>query len=427
MIPLVMEDKIPDFLKKLENRQAGSAGTVRETVAEILESVKIRGDAAVCEYTRRFDGVDLGPGHLRIPESAIDSAGRSMPKGFTDILSRAAENIRQFHEKDKPASWMSWGQDGVLLGQRVTAMDRAGLYVPGGRAAYPSSLLMTAIPAQAAGVREIAVATPAGKDGVNPAILATARILGLSEVYGIGGAQAVAALAFGTETIRGVDKIAGPGNLYVAEAKRQVFGIVDIDMIAGPSEVLVLADGSADPGFVAADLLAQAEHDPMASAVCITHDRQKAEAVQKAVETLFQKTSRKEIIRASLSDWGAVLVTGNWQRAVELANFLAPEHLGLHVKNPWEVLGDIRHAGAVFIGHHSPETIGDYWAGPSHVLPTGRTARFASPLSASDFMKKSSLIAYTPQALRACADSVISFAEMEALDAHAEAIRRRIA
>jgi histidinol dehydrogenase len=427
MISIFEGRRIADFLKKLEVRREETSREVRNTVQDILMDVRKRGDEALIRYTREFDKVELKEGAFKASEAEIDEAARKTDPGFLDVLRRSIDNIRRFHEKTKRQSWVEWEEDGVILGQRVLPLDRVGIYVPGGRAVYPSSLLMAAVPAQVAGVREIAVVSPPGPEGrVHPAILGAARVLGLKEIFGIGGAQAVAALAYGTESIPRVDKIVGPGNLYVAEAKRQVFGVVAVDMVAGPSEVVVLADDSANPEFVAADLLAQAEHDPSASSVCITPSASLASQVQKSVARQAESLHRKAIVAASLQVWGGILRVENMEEAVGLANQLAPEHLGLHVENAWEWVESIRHAGAIFIGAYSPETVGDYWAGPNHILPTNTTARFSSPLGTDDFLKSSSIISYSKKALEKNAGMIERFANMEGLDGHANAVRKRI-
>jgi histidinol dehydrogenase len=426
MITIYQNGQITEFLQRFENRRQEIPAEVRHSVAGILGKIRERGDEALIELTLEFDGADIRSAGLPVQESEIEKAVRSMPPGFMDILEESARNIRRFHEQDKARSWMDW-RNGALLGQRVTPLDRVGIYVPGGRAAYPSSLLMATIPAQVAGVEEIVIVTPSDKNGrIHAAVLATARVTGTTTLFRVGGAQAVGALAFGTVTIPKVDKIVGPGNIYVAEAKRQVYGIVDIDMIAGPSEVAILADSQANPEFVAADLLAQAEHDPLASAICVTNEPKLAKAVQKAVIRQTGKLKRAETITASLKNWGAVLVTTDWDEAVDLTNRLAAEHLGLHVSRPWDVLPQIRHAGAIFLGHYAPETVGDYWAGPNHVLPTNQTARFASPLGTRDFQKVSNIIQYSQDALARDAQKIMTFANMEGLDGHAHAVRQRL-
>jgi histidinol dehydrogenase len=425
-IPIFEGRDVERFLLKLQSRRTRIPASVQDAVTRILSDVRERGDSAVFDCTLRFDGADTRRAGLRLPAAEIKKAAKAAPGPFLELLEKAASNIRRFHEKDKPSSWLSWEEDGVVLGRRTTPLDRVGLYVPGGRAVYPSSLLMAAVPAQVAGVREIAVVSPPDTKGrIHPSILCAAHVLGLDEIYRVGGAQAVGALAFGTESVKPVDKIVGPGNVYVAEAKRRVFGEVDIDMVAGPSEVVLLADASADPSFAAADLLAQAEHDPNASSVCVTHSRAVAQRIQKAVVEQARSLGRQAVFFASLRDWGAVLVTKNMDESLALVNRLAPEHLGLHVEDAWSVLSGVRHAGAVFLGAFSPETVGDYWAGPNHILPTNRTARFSSPLGTADFMKHSSVICYTRQALKKNAADIIAFAKTEGLDGHAEAVRCR--
>jgi histidinol dehydrogenase len=426
MITVYEGKHIGEFLRKLETRRDETSREVKNAVQDILGEVRKRGDEAVIRYTLEFDKVELREGAFRVPERDIAEAAQQADPEFLDILRRSAANIRRFHQKSRRTSWIDWEEDGVVLGQRVLPLDRVGLYVPGGRAAYPSSLLMAAVPAQVAGVREIAVASPPGPEGsVHPSVLAAAHVLGLSEIYRIGGAQAIAALAVGTESVRRVDKIVGPGNLYVAEAKREVFGLVDIDMVAGPSEVVVLADASANPAFVAADLLAQAEHDPSASSVCITPSADLAERIRRAVVKQAEGLHRKHILTASLKVWGGILRVDSLEEGIALVNRLAPEHLGLHTENAWELVESIRHAGAIFLGGYSPETVGDYWAGPNHILPTNTTARFSSPLCTDDFVKSSSLIAYSQKALRRDASWIERFASMEGLDGHANAVRTR--
>lgn len=391
------------------------------TVQKILDDVKARGDEAVREYTERFDGA--APERFLVPQAAIEQAYQNAPRAFIEALERAAVNIRDFHERQKQQSWLETRENGVLMGQRIRGLHRVGVYVPGGKAAYPSSVLMNVIPARVAGVKEIIMVTPPQKDGtVNETILAAARVAGVDAVYAVGGAQAVAALAFGTQQMPRVDKIVGPGNIFVATAKKLVFGSVDIDMIAGPSEILVIADETAEPKFLAADLLSQAEHDPMASAVLVTTSRRVAEETLEQLELQTQTLSRPEIIRASLRDYGAAIVCDSVQKAVKIGNALAPEHLELMVENPMEWLGSIDNAGSVFLGRYAPEPLGDYFAGPNHVLPTGGTARFFSPLSVDSFVKKSSFIYYTEQALREAKDDIMTLANAEGLTAHANSI-----
>ncbi|MBQ2743237.1 MAG: histidinol dehydrogenase, partial [Oscillospiraceae bacterium] len=367
---------------------------VSDTVAEIIENVKNRGDAALFEYCERFDKAKLSS--LEVTEDEIEEAFASVDEKFIDILRRAAKNIRKFHERQVRNSFIINDEDGIVIGQKVIPLDRAGLYVPGGTAAYPSTVLMDSIPAIIAGCREVVITTPPGSDGkINPVILAAARIAGVNRIFKVGGAQAVAALAYGTESIPRVDKIVGPGNAFVAEAKRQVFGRVAIDMIAGPSEILVVADGSANPAHVAADLLSQAEHDKMASAVLVTDSEALASAVSDEIERQLASLPRAEIARASIDNNGKIIVAENLSAAIEISNELAPEHLELCVDNPFDWLDKIRHAGSIFMGKNCPEALGDYFAGPNHTLPTSGTAKFSSPLSVDDFVKKSQYTYYT--------------------------------
>ena len=394
-------------------------------VAEIIAGVRKGGDSALLAYTEKFDGVKLSS--LRVTPEEIEEAKASVEPEFLEVLARAARNIRRFHERQVRNSFILNDEDGIVIGQKVIPLDRAGLYVPGGTAAYPSTVLMDAIPAKIAGVREIVMVTPPGKDGrVNPAILAAAAEAGVDCIFKVGGAQAVAALAYGTESIPRVDKIVGPGNAYVAEAKRQVFGQVAIDMIAGPSEILVLADGKSDPVVLAADLLSQAEHDRMASAVLVTDSMDLALAVRDELERQIPLLDRAEIARASVETGGKIIVAGNLDEAIEVANKIAPEHLELMVDNPFDYLDKIRHAGSVFMGRNCPEALGDYFAGPNHTLPTGGTARFSSPLSVDDFVKKTQYTYYTEAALSKVADDIARFARKEGLTGHAKsALSRR--
>jgi len=395
------------------------ASHVEGVVAEIIANVRQKGDAALYEYAAKFDGVQLSS--LEVAPEEIGEAFASVEPEFLDILREAAANIRAFHEKQVRNSFLL-NRDGVVMGQKVTPIEKVGLYVPGGTAAYPSTVLMDSIPAKIAGCQQIVMVTPPGKDGkVNPVILAAARIAGVDRIFKVGGAQAVAALAYGTETIPQVDKIVGPGNAYVAEAKKQVFGRVAIDMIAGPSEILVVADATADPRFVAADLLSQAEHDKMASAVLVTDSYPFAEAVSRELELQIPQLPRGEIARASIDNNGKIIVAeNNLMLAIDIANRIAPEHLELCVDNPFDYLDKIRHAGSVFMGKYCPEALGDYFAGPNHTLPTSGTARFSSPLSVDDFVKKTQFTYFTPDALEKVADKVAYFAHKEGLDAHAK-------
>ena len=391
---------------------------VEEPVAAILADVKARGDQAVLEYTCRFDRCDISS--LAVTAEEIEEAFSLVEPEFLEILEQAAANIREFHSAQVRQSLVLTPRSGVVLGQRITPIERVGLYVPGGTAAYPSTVLMDAIPAKIAGCDKIVMATPPGSDGnINPAILAAAKIAGVTDIYKMGGAQAVAALAYGTETVPKVDKIVGPGNAYVAEAKKQVFGMVAIDMIAGPSEILVLADGKSDPKAVAADLLSQAEHDRNASAVLVTESMALAKAVQAELEIQLESLPRRDIARASVDNNGMIIVAESLRVGIDVANRLAPEHLELQVDDPFAYLDSIRNAGSVFLGRSCPEALGDYFAGPNHTLPTSGTARFSSPLGVDDFVKKSQFLYYTPDALEAVAEDVARFARKEGLEAHA--------
>jgi histidinol dehydrogenase len=399
---------------------------LREDVAAILKGVAERGDAALLEYTERFDRLRAADvGELRVGPDALEAAARAVPAELLESLRRAAEQIRAFHQRQAETGFVDLFPDGTLLGQRVLPLRRVGVYVPGGRAAYPSSVLMNVIPARVAGVEEVVMVSPAPDGEMDPAVLAAAHIAGVTEVLRIGGAQAVGALAYGTESIERVDKIAGPGNRWVAEAKRQVFGAVDIDMVAGPSEILVIADETANARQVAADLIGQAEHDPDAIAWLVTDSAALAERVPGELESLLAANPRREIARASLEENGLLLVVPDLAAAAAAAELRAPEHLELLVRQPLELAGRIRNAGAIFLGAHSPEPMGDYFAGPNHVLPTGGTARFASPLGVYDFVKRTSLIGYSEARLRAHAADVIRLAEAEGLHGHAEAVRVR--
>lgn len=400
----------------------------RRAVVKIIADVQRRGDEAILEYTARFDGVHYSDaGEMLVSPEEIREAYEEVDSSYLDILRRAGENIREFHNRQMENSWMALYENGIILGQRIMPLERVGVYVPGGRAAYPSSVLMNVIPAKIAGVSDIIMVTPPGKDKkVNPYTLVAACEAGCSKIFKIGGAQAIAALAFGTATVPRVDKIVGPGNIYVALAKKEVYGFVDIDMIAGPSEVMVLADDSADPAFVAADLMSQAEHDPMAKAILVTTCEKLAHRVPEEVKRQLEGLSNRDTILASLRNFGAVIVVDCLEQAVELANDLAPEHLELAVRNPFEILGAIKHAGSIFLGHFTPEPVGDYMAGPNHVLPTGGTARFFSPLGAYDFVKRSNIICYTEKALKAVACDVIGLASREGLSAHANSIKVRL-
>lgn len=397
----------------------------RSTVKLIIADVRQNGDQALQTYTEKFDGVSLSS--LLVSEKEIAVAYESVTKDQLAIIQEAAANIRSFHEKQLHPSWMTTEKNGTILGQKITPLDSVGLYVPGGTAAYPSSVLMNVIPAQTAGVERIVMVSPPDKNGQLPAaVLVAAQEAGVKEIYKVGGAQAVAALAYGTETIKPVDKITGPGNIYVALAKREVFGDVDIDMIAGPSEIAVLADDTAKPHEVAADLLSQAEHDPRACSVLVTPSRQLAEAVAAEVEIQLADLPRREIAAQSIENFGVIYVTETMAEAVETVNKLAPEHLEIITENAIELLGQIRHAGAIFIGRFSSEPVGDYFAGPNHTLPTNGTARFSSPLTVEDFQKKSSVIVYSEAAFKQNAAKIAEFARIEGLEAHARAIEARL-
>lgn len=398
-----------------------------ETVKQVVEQVKREGDAALRRFTEQFDRVKVE--RFRLTEEEIRAAYGRVEPAFVEAIREAAARIRSYHERQKRQSWFQAEPDGTLLGQVIRPLKRVGLYVPGGKAAYPSSVLMNAIPAQVAGVTEIAMVTPpatAGEEGVNPYILVAAAEAGIREIYRVGGAQAIAALAYGTESIPAVDKIVGPGNIYVALAKRCVYGVVDIDSIAGPSEIVVLADDSADPAYVAADLLSQAEHDEMASAVLVTTSEELAANVQKQVEAQLATLPRKAIAAKSLEDYGAIITVGDMAEGVRLVNRLAPEHLEIIAREPFQYLGLIENAGAIFLGPYSSEPVGDYFAGPNHVLPTNGTARFSSPLGVDDFVKKSSVIYYSKEALLAHSRQIVTLARHEGLDAHARAIEIRL-
>ncbi len=388
-------------------------------VADIIDNVRQRGDAALYEYCEKFDKAKLTC--LQVTAEEIAEARAAVEPKFIEILEQAAENIRQFHSQQVRQSFILNNKPGIVMGQKVIPVDRAGLYVPGGTAAYPSTVLMDAIPAKIAGVPEVVMVTPPGADGkVNPAILAAASVAGVDKIFKLGGAQAVAALAYGTESVPKVDKIVGPGNAFVAEAKKQVFGVVSIDMIAGPSEILIVADGKSDPRCVAADLLSQAEHDRLASAVLVTDSADLAAAVQAELEIQIPLLSRADIARESIDRNGKIIVADTLMAAIDIANELAPEHLELCVDNPFDYLDAIRHAGSIFMGRHTPEALGDYLAGPNHTLPTGGTAKFSSPLSVDDFVKKTQYSYYTREALEAVAYDVAFFAEKEGLTAHAK-------
>ena len=411
-------NQVPE--EKIFARQE-EAVDVSAPVADILRAVKERGDAALLEYEKQVDRVELSA--LEVTPQELEEGAAQVDPEFTQILREAAENIRAFHAKQKREGFIMTEREGVVLGQKITPLARVGIYVPGGTAAYPSTVLMNAIPAHIAGVGEIIMTTPPGRDGkIRPAILAAAKLAGVTRIFKMGGAQAVAALAYGTKTVPKVDKIVGPGNAYVAEAKRQVFGLVNIDMIAGPSEVLVIADGNSNPAWVAADLLSQAEHDKMASAVLVTDSRELAQAVSREIENQLQTLERRDIARTSIEANGKIIVARSLTQAAEVANRIAPEHLELSVDDPFDYLGMIENAGSIFLGRYNPEPMGDYFAGPNHTLPTMGTARFYSPLSVDDFIKKSQFSYYTRKALERDYRKVSRFAKEEGLTAHAQAV-----
>lgn len=426
MIRIAKADGVSEreLINQLKARSGEIDRKVTSAVTDILNNVKQNGDDAVREYTLKFDG--HMPSKFEISREEIDSSPDKCDHDFILALYKAADNIRDFHARQKQQSWLEPKQNGVILGQRIRELKRVGVYVPGGTAAYPSSVLMNVIPAKIAGVKEIVMVTPPQKDGTaNPDILAAAKIAGVDRVFLMGGAQAVAALAYGTQSVPKVDKIVGPGNIFVATAKKLLYGTVDIDMIAGPSEILIVADKSANPKFLAADLMSQAEHDKMASAILLTTSEETANETAKELSRQMQTLERRDIIEQSLNDFGAIIVCKDISEAVDFANELAPEHLELAVENPMEYIGRVDNAGSVFLGHYSPEPLGDYFAGPNHVLPTSGTARFFSPLSVDSFIKKSSFIYYTEPALSEAKDDIIKLAETEGLTAHANSIKVR--
>lgn len=420
------QDTKKNLLEDLLKRSPNQYSAYEKDVAKILEDVKRKGDEALFGYTARFDGAHLDAETVRVTEQEIQEAYDQVDEELLGIIRRALHNIRTYHEKQRQNSWFDSRPDGTILGQKVTALARVGVYVPGGKAAYPSSVLMNIAPAKAAGVDEIIMVTPPDKNGkVTPTTLVAAKEAGADVVYKIGGAQAIGALAYGTKSIPKVDKIVGPGNIYVALAKKSVYGHVSIDAIAGPSEILVIADDSANPSYVAADLLSQAEHDELASAILVTTSEELADAVSKEVDRFTAQLSRKEIIQKSLDNYGYILIAESMDEAISIANEIASEHLEIQTKNPYDVMTKIRNAGAIFIGEYSSEPLGDYFAGPNHVLPTNGTAKFFSPLSVDDFIKKSSIIAYSKEALEKVHEDIESFAAAERLTAHANSIHVR--
>lgn len=420
------EDTRKNILENLLKRSPNSYGKFEQAVAEILETVRQGGDQAVFDYSMKFDKAEINAENIRVTEEEIKEAYTLVDPELVVIIRKAIENIREYHQKQKRYSWFDSKPDGSILGQKITPIEKAGVYVPGGKAAYPSSVLMNVIPAVVAGVERIVMTTPPGKDGkVTPTTLVAAKEAGVHEIYKVGGAQAIAALAYGTESIPKVDKICGPGNIYVALAKKAVYGHVSIDSIAGPSEILVLADETANPRYVAADLLSQAEHDEMASAILVTTSRELADKVSKEVEQFVQKLSRKEILEKSLENYGYILIAETMEDAIETANEIASEHLEIVTKDPFQTMTKIRNAGAIFLGEYSSEPLGDYFAGPNHILPTNGTAKFFSPLSVDDFVKKSSIISYSREALEPVHEDIEKFATAERLTAHANSIAVR--
>ncbi len=414
------------YLKNFRNVEESIQEDVTLKVSKILEDIKKNGDKSLVKYTNLFDSKKVIENNMKVTEEEIKKAYEIVDDEFVDALKIAAENIKFFHEKQKKNSWIITKEDGVVLGQQITALENVGIYVPGGTAAYPSSVLMNAIPAKTAGVKNIEMVTPPSEDGsVNPNILVAADIAGVNEIYKVGGAQAIGALAFGTESISKVDKIVGPGNIFVAMAKKSVYGQVDIDMIAGPSEILIIADERAKAKYVAADLMSQAEHDVLASAVLVTTSEKLAREVIIELEKQVQSLKRKDIILKSLKEHGAIIIVGSIEEGISTANQIAPEHLELCVDNPFSILGDIKNAGSIFMGDFAPEPLGDYMAGPNHVLPTSGTARFFSPLSVDDFIKKSSFTHYSREALLKVEDKIVKLAETEGLTAHANSIKVR--
>lgn len=415
-----------DLLNELLKRSPNHYGTYQERVNEIVEAVRAGGDEALFRYTEQFDGARIGKENVRVTEAEIEEAYELVDQELLSVIRKALENIRKYHEKQRVNSWFDAKPDGTMLGQKVMPMASAGVYVPGGKAVYPSSVLMNVVPAKVAGVEKIVMLTPPGRDGkVSPNTLVAAKEAGVDEIYKAGGAQAIAALAFGTESIPKVDKIVGPGNIYVALAKKAVYGYVSIDSIAGPSEILVLADDTANPRFVAADLLSQAEHDEMASAILITTSKTLAEEVEHEIGEFVKKLSRSGIIQKSLDRYGYLLVAETMEEAIEAANEIASEHLEIVTGNPFEVMMKIKNAGAIFIGEYSSEPLGDYFAGPNHILPTNGTAKFFGPLSVDDFLKKSSIIYYSKEALEPVYQEIVKFAESEQLTAHANSMKVR--
>lgn len=425
ILKLTSESK-KNILENLLKRSPNSYGEYESAVNDILSNVKTEGDKALFQYTKDFDKADINSSNVVVTQEEIDEAYNLVDKNLLNVIRKALVNIRSFHEKQRQYSWFDSKPDGTMLGQKVTALSRVGVYVPGGKAAYPSSVLMNVIPAKVAGVEEIIMCTPPGKDGkVYPTTLVAAKEAGVDVIYKVGGAQAVGAMAYGTESIPKVDKIVGPGNIYVALAKKAVFGYVSIDSVAGPSEIMVLADETANPRFVAADLLSQAEHDEMASAILVTTSEELAGQVSKEVDGFVAVLSRKDIVQKSLDTYGYILIASSMEEAIDVVNEIASEHLEIVTKNPFDTMTRVKNAGAIFLGEYSSEPLGDYFAGPNHVLPTNGTAKFFSPLSVDDFIKKSSIISYSKEALDSIHNDIENFANAEHLTAHANSIHVR--
>ena len=416
-----LNPKIRESNRKLFGKDMSAAELVRQIVGDVRRD----GDKAVIHYTKLIDRVELTPENLLVSEAEFEAAGQAADPAVVASLRKAAENVRRYHQEQKPNSWMTYRDQGSILGQSIIPLDRVGIYVPGGTAAYPSSVIMNAVPAVVAGVREIIMMVPPKNGKINPYVLLAAHAAGVKKIYKIGGAQAIAAMAFGTETVPRVDKITGPGNIFVTLAKKEVYGHVDIDMLAGPSEILIVADKTADPVYTAADMLSQAEHDPLASSIVITDDEELAGKVAAEAEQQLAKLPRREIAQASIDRNGLIVVAEDMMQAMRFANVSAPEHMELLTAQPFQLLPYVRHAGAVFLGAYSPEPLGDYFAGPNHVLPTGGTARYYSVLNVETFMQRTSIISYTQPALAAVSDDIIRLAETEGLQAHANAIRLR--
>lgn len=425
-IERLTEETKNNILENLLKRSPNQYGRYQAAVDEILADVKERKDAAVLDYTKKFDKAELTAEQLRVSGEEIKEAYEKVDTKLIEIMKKSIQNVKDFHKKQLPNSWIDTKEDGSILGQKITSLESVGIYVPGGKAAYPSSVIMCAIPAHVAGVERIVMVTPPSAEGkINPATLVAADLAGVTEIYKVGGSQAIGALAYGTETIGKVQKIVGPGNIYVALAKKSVYGYVNIDSIAGPSEILVLADETATPRYIAADLLSQAEHDELASAILVTTSEKLAKEVSEEVDGFLKTLSRSEIIKKSLDNFGYILLTDTMEEAIEVTNEIASEHLEINTKNPWETMTKIRNAGAIFLGEYSSEPLGDYFAGPNHVLPTNGTAKFFSPLSVDDFIKKSSIISYSREALEPVHEDIETFAKAEHLTAHANSIHVR--